>query len=85
VKGISMAKAIAATGQDTVAPPNEGPVDMFFLVVPESTYKSFSDVAARRNMTVTQALAKALSHFISETLPVPPIDGPQLLVEENTK
>lgn len=39
---------------------------VLLIAVPQLTYVAFSDVAARRGMTVTQAISKALHDFCAE-------------------
>jgi hypothetical protein len=50
-------------------------VDMVLITIPMATYKQISDLAAKKNMTVAQALNRAITAFLKD-------DGPKLLVED---
>ena len=42
-----------------------GPV--YFLTIPEMAYKALSDAAAKRNKTVAQLVASAISEYLKNT------------------
>ena len=40
---------------------------LYFLTVPEVAYKALSDAAAKRNLTLAQLVAKAISEYLKST------------------
>jgi hypothetical protein len=60
----------------SVAEPEVGS-DLYLLAMPMTTMKLLTDVAAKRNMTFSQALSQALSDFVQQT----DTEGPKLLTE----
>lgn len=76
-------QASAVNEQETEVEKNF-PGDLYFLTIPADTYKALSDVAAKRGMTVAQAMQAAFRGFLSETLP--PTQGtPKLLTERDKR
>lgn len=43
--------------------------NIIFMPIPELTYVAISDAAAKRGMTAAQAIAQAISEFLSKPLP----------------
>lgn len=50
--------------EDTVP---EQAVPVYFLAVPELSYKALSDAAAKRNLSVAQLLSMAIADFLKKT------------------
>ena len=44
-----------------------GATPVYFLTVPELAYKALSDAAAKRNKTVTQLVAEAITKYLKDT------------------
>jgi hypothetical protein len=45
-------------------PEPEGSAPVYFLTIPEMAYKALSDAAAKKNLTLAQLVAKALSEYL---------------------
>jgi hypothetical protein len=55
----------------------QGAENLYFLAVPLETYQALSEAAAKRGMTLAQALSKAVNDFLGAP------EGPRVLTEEN--
>jgi len=47
--------------------PPEQAAPVYFLAVPELSYKALSDAAAKRNLSIAQLLSLAISDFLKKT------------------